>query len=115
MTEIHISKNFNIERLQKWLNYEISASLLLLAAFFSDFAIYIMALAALLFTPLLLITLFREKRYGWVIFFFIIVAVPVVIIPAINTAPLYARLLYTIPLALFYFYCFLLKITVGDW
>lgn len=115
MTELNINRNYNIERLHKYLNYELSSSVLLILYLMSSLAIYLMALAAIIFTPLLMKSLFQERKYGWITFFVIIVVVPFILAFVLESPPEYKMWLYVIPLALFYFYCFVLRLTVDDW
>jgi hypothetical protein len=77
--------------------------------------LYLAIIAAILFAPFMLYVLFKEKRYGWIIFFIIIVLLPLLIdVLFFYHTNVYLILLF-IPLALFYFYCFLLRITIRDW
>jgi len=59
--------------------------------------------------------LLGEKRFGWVAFFIIMVVVPIIgfFILDINTSYKYA--LELIPLALFYFYYFILRLAIKSW
>ncbi|MGE5353530.1 MAG: hypothetical protein ACM3S2_19985 [Ignavibacteriales bacterium] len=115
MIEIGINRRYNIERLQKYLNYELSSSFIVVLYFLTDLAMILMAIAALLFTPLLLKTLFEERKFGWITFFLIVVVIPAVLIFTWDINPQYKVILQAIPLALFYFYCFILKMVIGDW
>lgn len=115
MRDISYSKRYNIERLQKWLNYELSSSVLMILYLFSHLAIFIMGIAAILFIPLLLSVLFAERKYGWILFFIIFVAGPAVFILTLDIAPGYMFILQALSVALFYFYCFILKMVISDW
>jgi hypothetical protein len=115
MIEISINRRCNIERLQKYLNYELSSSFIIVLYFLTDLAVILMAIAAILFTPLLLKTLFEERKFGWITFFLIFVVVPVVLLFTLNINPQYKLILQAIPVALFYIYCFILKMAIGDW
>jgi len=119
--DIHVSRNYNIAKLQKWLDYELSSSVLLVLWYFLGFGIlgtiFLAALfiAAILFIPLLLKVLWQERRIGWFIFFLImVVGIPAAAyqmlegISAGFIAPLIA-------IGSFYFYCATLKLTIPTW
>jgi hypothetical protein len=113
--EIEITKNYNARRLQQWLDYELSSLLLMLLSWFWSFSIILLTLAAILFTPFMLKILFDEKRYGWIIFFTLIVIIPAVTFFFILDDVSYKSIFELIPLALFYLYCFVLRLAVKDW
>lgn len=113
--EIDISRKYNIRRLQHWLDYELSTSLLFFLNWFWNIAIVLMTIAAVLFTPFMLKVLIEERRIGWIIFFVIIVVIPVFILFILNMELTNKLFFGLIPLALFYFYCFLLRIVIRDW
>jgi len=104
----------NLERLSRILNYQLSTSVLLIGYYFSP-VLYLAIIAAVLFAPYMLFVLFREKRFGWITFFIILVLCPIFISLLFFYHTEYFIIFMLIPLALFYFYCFLLKITIGDW
>jgi len=119
--DIHVSRNYNIAKLQKWLDYELSSSVLLVLWYFLGFGIlgtiFLAALfiAAILFIPLLLKVLWQERRIGWFIFFLImVVGIPAAAyqmlegISAGFIAPLIA-------IGSFYFYCATLKLAISSW
>ena len=113
VNEIYLSTR-NLGRLSKILNYQLSTVVLYVASFFIPI-LFLAILAAVLFAPYMLFVLFQEKRYGWIIFFIISVLLPLFIDMLIfRTSDVYLILL-SFPLALFYFYCFLLRFTVNDW
>ncbi|MCX6167980.1 MAG: hypothetical protein NTX65_01470 [Ignavibacteriales bacterium] len=113
--EIEISKNYNARRLQQWLDYELSSLALMLLSWFWNFAIFLMIIAAFLFTPFMIKILFEERRFGWIIFFLLIVVIPVCGVFLLGSDSTYASIIRLIPLALFYFYCFVLRLAVKDW
>ena len=113
--EIEISKNYSVRRLQQGLDYELSTIMLMLLSWFWNIAIILMIIAAILFTPYMLKVLFEEKRYGWIIFFFLMVLLPASGAFFLNIDSSYKFVIELIPLALFYFYCFVLRIAIKDW
>lgn len=121
-----LSSNFNLDRLQYWLNFELSGGVLFFISFFSfgalpglsfmrNFVLYALLVAILLFTPFMLKVLFQENRYGWIIFFGILVVLPACIIYLYFRGTPYGLFLTYIPIALFILYCLLLKLTIPSW
>jgi hypothetical protein len=113
--EIEINKNYNVRRLQQFLDYELSTSMLYFLKWFWSIAILLMVIAAVLFTPYMLKVLFEEKKYGWIIFFIIIVVVPVICFLIIDIHSAFQSVLRLVTLALFYFYCFCLRMAIRGW
>lgn len=113
--EIEISRNYSVRRLQQWLDYELSTLLLMLLSWFWNLALILMIIAAFLFTPFMLKVLFDERRFGWIVFFFFLVILPASGVLFINIDSTYKFVIELIPLALFYFYCFVLRIAIRDW
>lgn len=112
---IDVSKDYNIGRLQQWLDYELSTVLLFFLSWFWTLMIVLMGIAAILFTPLMLKILFQERKFGWITFFLILVVIPLIVIQFLDIEPNYKFAMSLIPFALFYFYCFLLRFAVRDW
>jgi hypothetical protein len=77
--------------------------------------IVLIVVAAVIFTPYIFYILIKEKRYGWIITFFLMIFFPLIFGPLIfkNTLAFEASLL--IPLGIFYFYCFIIKFSVAQW
>jgi len=75
----------------------------------------ILIVLAIAFAPYVLYVLYRSNKTGWILFFFIIVGLPLVFV-FINTGieVLNTFLRFMPPLA-FYFYCFLLRLSVNEW
>lgn len=71
--------------------------------------------AAILFTPYIFYILIKEKRYGWIITFFIMIIIPLIFGPIIFRDTLAFEASLMIPLGLFYFYCYLIKFSVAKW
>jgi len=113
--EIEIPKKYNVRRLQQWLDYELSTLLLMLLSWFWNIALILMIIAAILFTPFMVKVLFEERRFGWIIFFFLLVLLPASCSLLFDIGSSYKFIIELIPLALFYFYCFVLRIAIKDW
>ena len=113
--EIEVDKNFNLRRLSYWLNYSLSSSVLFLLWYFTGLAILILSIAALIFTPFMLKVLFDERKWGWIIFFILLIILPMAGVFIFLFKTNYFQVIGFIPLAFFYLYCFLLRLTIVDW
>jgi hypothetical protein len=109
------SNNQNLKRLNYWLKYQISSSFLLILSWMFPLALLLTTIVALIFAPFMLFILYKEKKFGWIIFFGILIIFPLIIIIVFSMHSTYFMALILIPLALFYFYCFILRLTVSDW
>ena len=63
----------------------------------------------------MLFVLFGERKYGWITFFILLVVLPLFIDHVFFNHTNFYLILLFLPLAFFYLYCFLLKITIRDW
>ncbi|MFZ1518775.1 MAG: hypothetical protein WAU11_08370 [Ignavibacteriaceae bacterium] len=72
-------------------------------------------LAALLFTPYIFNVLIKEKKIGWIILFFAMIIIPEVLGYLIFKETLAFEAALLIPLAFFYFYCYIIKFEVDKW
>ncbi len=108
----------HIKRLDYYLNYQLSTSVLciiiLLSATLQGILVLFLYLAALIFIPYLLFVLIKEKKYGWIAAFIIFVAAPFITSKIFITGA-YASLADLVALGSFYLYCFLLKMITRDW
>ena len=75
----------------------------------------VFALAAILFTPYIFYILSKEKKFGWIILFFVMIIIPEVLGYLIFKDTLAFEAALLIPLAFFYFYCYLIKYEVDKW
>ncbi len=98
-----------LEKFYKYLNYEISSSLLYLGSWFIPMFTSLLFFAAIVFTPFMLFVLYKEGKNGWIIFFSIIVILPVVILISF-----YSSLLMVV-LVPFYLFCFILRMEAKGW
>jgi hypothetical protein len=68
-----------------------------------------------LLTPFIFYVLYREKRHGWLVSYFIMVILPVIFIFIIfqdNIANIIWLPVFMVP---FYFFCFLIKYSIDEW
>jgi predicted neutral ceramidase superfamily lipid hydrolase len=112
---LSLRKQNSLENFAKYLNYELSTSLLFFASLFAGIFLILALIAAILFTPYMLYMLYKEKKNGWIIFYFLLVALPLIVIFIISLTVDFIAPLLLIPLGLFYFYCFLLRFEVNSW
>jgi hypothetical protein len=80
-----------------------------------ELAIILIVTAAILFSPYILYVLIIEKKYGWIITFFMMTIFPLIFIYIFFREALFYDALILIPLLLFYFYCYLIKFEVDKW
>lgn len=106
---LKFEKTHRLENLYKYLNYEISSSVLYVAGWFYAILSYVIVIAAIVFTPFMLYVLYKEGKNGWIISFSI-----VIILPLISILLFYPDLLI-VGLAPFYLFCFLLRMEVKGW
>jgi len=116
-----LSSSYRLQQLHKWLNFELPGIILFGISFFYNIALTLLLIAALLFTPYLLYVLFQERRFGWIAAFVLGVCLPAVIsyyffgISFGGGYQLFAGgqiLAGYIPLAFFFCYCFVLKLSI---
>jgi hypothetical protein len=105
--------NDHLDRLAQFLNYELSASLLFFFSFVVWIFIFIAILIAGVFIPYLIYVLLKEGRHGWIISFNVMILTPLII--SILFLPSYFSIFMLLSVALFYCYCFFLRITVNEW
>ncbi|WKZ69440.1 MAG: hypothetical protein QY331_15875 [Melioribacteraceae bacterium] len=116
MNEIdqHLSNN-NLTRLSKYLNYQISTVGLFVLSFLSFGFIFLVTIAAIIFTPFMLYVLYKENKNGWIVFFIILVVIPFILSTIFHFTVSFVFPWYLIVLVVFYFYCFLLRLEVNNW
>ncbi|MGB5529518.1 MAG: hypothetical protein WBQ32_06070 [Ignavibacteriaceae bacterium] len=77
--------------------------------------IFIAISPPVLVTPFIFYVLYREKRYGWLVSYFLIVILPVVIFYLIFQDMIEYIIWLPVYMVPFYFYCFLIKFSVDEW
>ncbi|NGP75715.1 hypothetical protein G3570_03670 [Balneolaceae bacterium YR4-1] len=115
-----LEDNNRLLTLRKWLSFELPGSLLFAISFFYNIATTLFMIAVVVFTPYMLYVLAKEKRYGWIVFFMLFVA-----LPGIASYYLFSwngvlstgssgggMLAGAIPMALYLFYCYFLKLSI---
>lgn len=105
--------NDHLDRLALFLNYELSASLLFFFSFVVWIFLFIAILIAGIFIPYLIYVLLKEGRHGWILSFNVIILTPLII--SILFLPSYFSIFLLLSVALFYCYCFFLRITINEW
>ncbi|MCJ7649124.1 MAG: hypothetical protein MUP85_10970 [Candidatus Lokiarchaeota archaeon] len=103
----------NLQRLAQFLNYELSASVLFFLSFFNAIALIIAGIAAGLFAPYMLYVLLKENRRSWIIIFIILIIFPLLF--SLILFREYFTIFLLLSMAMFYFYCFMLRMAVSDW
>ncbi|NBC27607.1 MAG: hypothetical protein GVY08_12155 [Bacteroidetes bacterium] len=106
---------FNTPTLRKWLNYDLSATVLFFISFLFIASLYVLAGFIILFLPLLIGTLIKEERYGWLVSLCIFIFMPAIVIYIYFRSTTWYFILQFVPAAFFLFYCYLLKHTIDRW
>jgi len=115
MTEFSDSKYNRLLSLKNYLNYEISTSVLLILWFMQGIGYFLMIFGALALLPLIIKVLAEQKKTAWLVSLFILVVLAVVLNFIQFNNPIVAMIVIILPLIGFYFYCFALKWSIGDW
>lgn len=71
--------------------------------------------AAILFTPYIFFVLIKERKFGWIVIFFIMIIIPLLFVHILFLDALFHDAIILIPLAFFYFYCYMIKYEVDRW
>ncbi len=109
VNSLKLENTSQLEKLYKYLNYEISSSPLFIGSLFLPIFVPILFLAAFIFTPYLLYVLYKEGRNGWFLTFILMVLLPVLLLLVL------AVQYFLFALLPFYFYCFLLRFEAKGW
>ncbi len=115
METIEDPKYFRLVRLKSYLNYEISSSVLLILWFMQGIGYFLMILGALALIPLIIKVLTEHKKTAWLVSLFILAVLAVVLNFIQFKNPVVAMIVIILPIIGFYFYCFALKWSIGDW
>jgi len=112
-------KEHNLNKLKKWLNYELGGSVIFYFYFIGFFTWTILMVLAILcvaiLLPLLIKVLIEQKRYGWLISFFIFIVAPPLFM-YIRTEDWYCLTISAFfSIGCFYFYCALLRLIIPEW
>lgn len=104
---IRFKYNRDLERLEKYLNYEVGSSAPSPAYLFPDSLASAGIAVTILATPIILWSLVKLKKYGWLFAFAVLTILPVVVINYLITDPFLKNILFLIPLlflAVYYFF-----------
>lgn len=77
--------------------------------------LWIIVAAAIIFTPYIFYVLIKERKFGWIIIFFVMIIIPLLFVHFLFIDALFHDAIIMIPLASFYFYCYLIKYEVDRW
>jgi len=111
-----------MQKLAYILNYNLSLTVVIIVLFFVSSIIRVLFLpeiiamtASILFTPYMLYVLYKEKKYGWIMFFSIIVIFPTLLSFSLINSELIKSLINYSILGMVYIYYFLLRLTINEW
>jgi len=111
-----VSDIVTVSRLKDVLVYTLTSAVFSFMSIAFQFGITIAIIVAALFTTYILYVLIKEKRFGWLITFFIMVVLPVIITYLVSRGSSFSVMaIILIPFSLFYLYCFLLRYAMDDW
>ncbi len=119
--QITVSRNYNLSKLHKWLDYELSGSTLLILSYFFTPAIILAVVAAIAFIPLLVKVLILERKYGWLLFLILLIGIlPYGMVGYFKTITWMTSMSGTMialfsGLMVFYFYCAILRLFLPRW
>ena len=113
--DIRINPKYNVMRLQQYLDYELSTSVLFLLVHVWALCIFLMTAAAVIFAPFMLWVMYQERKFAWIAWFGVIVTVPLIAMVAVDFEAPWTSIFGLCLLALFYIYCFFLRAAVRDW
>ncbi len=103
-----------LRRFRAILYFELSTALIFILNFW-PINLYVIVGAAILFTPYMLYVLFKERKYGWIVIFFLMVVLPYPVIYLIIGEYILLTAWLLLPVIPFYLYCFLIKFSVDEW
>lgn len=100
------------------LRFPLSILLTLLtndSMFILKLLLWFIAAAAVLFTPYIFYVLIKERKFGWIIIFFLMIIIPLLAAHILFIDALFHDAIILIPLLSFYLYCYLIKYEVDRW
>lgn len=110
-----VSSEVLLVNLKKYLNYQLSTFLLFALSFFSIILIFILSALAILFMPYIIFVLYQNEKYSWIISLILMVVLPAALLVLLVEQTFTMMILLLIELAVFYMYCFTLRIAVNGW
>ncbi|NWG28940.1 MAG: hypothetical protein HXY48_10455 [Ignavibacteriaceae bacterium] len=96
-----------LRRFRAILYFELSTAVAFILNFW-PVNLYAIIGAAILFTPYILYVLYKERKYGWIVIFFLLVVLPYPIIYLIVGEYILLTAWLLLPVVPFYLYCFLI-------
>lgn len=115
MITIAETKNQGLIKLKQYLNFQLSVTVLYFLSFFAIVFLFLASASAVVFSIYMLKVLYRERKTGWIIFFIILVIIPVLLISLLSLWIPAFKPLMLFSIGLFYLYFFLLRFEVNDW
>jgi hypothetical protein len=112
--DITSSERYYLTKLDRVLYYQLSSSVLFILMYVSSITLVLAIIAAVIFLPYMIYIFIRVKKIAWLIWLLIIVIIPLVSCIIFARHSDYLNILVLIPLAMFYFYCSILKFSVKD-
>jgi len=106
---------FDVQTLQSWLGYELSGTLLFFVSFFFIASLYVLVAFILVFLPILIGTLIKEGKFGWLTSLFAFIIIPFIVIYIYFSSSTWFWMLKFVPISFFLFYCYLLRLTIANW
>jgi hypothetical protein len=106
-----------LRRLHYWLSYNRYTIVVYGGGFFLPFGLVLGALIvlAVFFAPYLLFVLYKSGKWGWLLAFAIMVGIPLALLFVPTESTVLKTILLFLPLLSFYFYCYILRFSVGEW
>lgn len=106
-----------MRRLHYWLSYNRYSIFIYGGGFFLPVIpiLIVLIVLAVVFAPYMLYVLYTNRKRGWIITFAIMVGIPVPFAFLSTSSIIIDTGLHFLPLLTFYFYCYLLRFSVGEW
>ena len=104
-----------MRKLATILNYELSTTVLFFLPWLGSLFIILAIISSIVFTPYMLHILYKERKYGWIMFFAIIVIIPTLLNFIHIESMLFKTSINLIILGIVYLYYFILRLCINDW
>lgn len=112
--EIISEERYDLNKVNRYLNYELSASVLYFLSFAWGITLIAAIIAASIFAPYMLYIFYRNRNFSFIILFLVVVVIPLITCIVLGLKFGYLAVFVLIPLGFFYFYCFILKLILND-
>jgi len=112
--EIISEQRYYLQKVSRYLNYELSTSLLCFLSYNWSITLFLAIIASTIFAPFMLYIFYRIRKFSWIISFLIVVVVPIIICLILGLKLGYLSAFILIPLGFFYLYCFIIKLMIND-